>query len=127
MRHTSCTSGSAESLVIKPEDAVLIFGKWKDEALPVQVVARLASGYFSLERCFVRNCDSEAVGLDLPDGSAAEFSIAGCDFEYGEPAEGEEEDGVRVIVAMRPVPGSERIFFMNWRDSSRHDHLEPEH
>ena len=99
--------------MIKPEEALLLFGKWKEEISPLRVVAWLASGHLSLERCFVRNFDSEVIALDLPDGSGAEIGIVGFGFEYGEPPEGKGEGSVRTVVAVRPGPKPrERILFI---------------
>jgi len=100
--------------LIKPEEAALLFSKWRDERTRLHVMAWVIGGFFSVD-CRVDSFDGEAIRVRLSDEiGICEFVVRGCFFEYGEsPPDATETAGRKygaVVVAFRPP--TERLFFM---------------
>jgi hypothetical protein len=102
--------------MIDPEEAVLLFAKWRDESTPLRLVANLACGTFAFD-CELINADSASAAFRLHGkGNSCEFSLEGFSFEYAEPRTLEESlfDGretVSIVLAVRRET-KERLVFM---------------
>ena len=97
--------------MIKPDEVLLIFGKWKEESATLRLVAWLASGFFSFERCRVVGFKSGLVGIELEGKTGAfELDLTDFAFEYGEPPQGREEGAISALIGLRGT--DERVFFM---------------
>ena len=80
--------------MISQDELLLLMRDWRDKQLPIRIVAKLSTGYFSIF-CILYDCDSEIAAFKIDGGgSICEFVLHGFNFEYAEPRTKEAQEEV---------------------------------